>query len=39
LIALGYKQGEAIKAVNELAKQPELDTADKLIREALRSMN
>ena len=39
LIALGYKQSEAIKAVNELAKQPELDTADKLIREALRSMN
>lgn len=39
LIALGYKQGEAIKAVNELAKQSELDTADKLIREALRSMN
>jgi Holliday junction DNA helicase RuvA len=39
LIALGYKQSEAIKAVNELAKQSELDTADKLIREALRSMN
>ena len=39
LIALGYKQGEAIKAVNELSKQVELDTADKLIREALRSMN
>ena len=39
LIALGYKQGEAIKAVNELAKQSELDTTDKLIREALRSMN
>jgi Holliday junction DNA helicase RuvA len=39
LIALGYKQSEAIKAVNELTKQPELDTADKLIREALRSMN
>ena len=39
LIALGYKQSEAIKAVNELAKQSELDTADKLIREALRSMD
>lgn len=39
LIALGYKQSEAIKAVNELAKQPGIDTADKLIREALRSMN
>lgn len=39
LIALGYKQGEAIKTVNELVKQPGLDTADKLIREALRSMN
>ncbi|MDZ4403695.1 Holliday junction branch migration protein RuvA [Prosthecobacter sp.] len=39
LIALGYKQGEAVKTVNELAKQPSLDTADKLIREALRSMN
>jgi Holliday junction DNA helicase RuvA len=38
LIALGYKQAEAIKAVNELAKQPGFDTADKLIREALRSM-
>ncbi|MCB1278317.1 Holliday junction branch migration protein RuvA [Prosthecobacter sp.] len=38
LIALGYKQGEAIKVVNELTKKPELDTADKLIREALRSM-
>ena len=39
LIALGYKQAEAIKAVNELTKQPGMDTADKLIREALRSMN
>lgn len=38
LIALGYKQGEATKIVNELSKRPELDTADKLIREALRSM-
>jgi len=25
--------------VNELAKQSSIDTADKLIREALRSMN
>jgi len=39
LIALGYKQGEAQKTVNELAKRPEFDTADKLIREALRGMN
>lgn len=39
LIALGYKQSEATKAVNELVKQPGIDTADKLIREALRSMN
>ena len=38
LIALGYKQGEAQKAVNEAAKQAGFDTADKLIREALRSM-
>lgn len=39
LIALGYKQSEAIKAVNDLAKQPGMDTADKLIREALRSLS
>lgn len=39
LIALGYKQSEAQKTVNEIAKQPGFDTADKLIREALRSMN
>lgn len=38
LIALGYKQAEAQKAVNEAAKQASADTADKLIREALRSM-
>lgn len=43
LIALGYKQAEAQKAVTEAAAQPDLDpasvTADKLIREALRSMS
>jgi Holliday junction resolvasome RuvABC DNA-binding subunit len=42
LISLGYKQGEAQKAVNEIAKQPGFDpasSADKIIREALRSMN
>lgn len=39
LIALGYKQSEAIKVVNDLAKQPGMDTADKLIREALRSLS
>lgn len=39
LIALGYKQSEAQKTVNELMRQAELDTADKLIREALRNMN
>ncbi|MEZ5386909.1 MAG: Holliday junction branch migration protein RuvA [Prosthecobacter sp.] len=39
LIALGYKQGEAQKAVNEAGKQEGIDTADKLIREALRGMN
>lgn len=39
LIALGYKQSEAQKAVNEAAKQAAFDTADKLIREALRGMN
>jgi Holliday junction DNA helicase RuvA len=39
LIALGYKQSEAQKAINDLVKQPGFDTAtsaDKLIREALR---
>jgi Holliday junction DNA helicase RuvA len=42
LISLGYKQSEAQKAVNELVKQPGFDptsSADKLIRETLRSMN
>ncbi len=39
LIALGYKQSEAQKTVNEISKQPGFDTADKLIREALRGMN
>ncbi len=39
LIALGYKQTEAQRTVNDLLKQPELNTADKLIREALRAMN
>ncbi|SKA97337.1 Holliday junction DNA helicase subunit RuvA [Prosthecobacter debontii] len=39
LIALGYKQTEAQKTVNELAKTaPEPVRADKLIREALRLM-
>jgi Holliday junction DNA helicase RuvA len=42
LIALGYKQGEALKAVQQVAKQPGLDgaalTVDKLVREALRVM-
>jgi Holliday junction DNA helicase RuvA len=42
LIALGYKQAEAQKAVQQVLKQPHLDsgpiTADKIIREALRSM-
>jgi holliday junction DNA helicase RuvA len=40
LIALGYKQGEAQKTVLDIIKtQPGLATsADKLIREALRSM-
>lgn len=39
LIALGYKQSEAQKAINDLVKQPDFDpttSADKLIREALR---
>ncbi len=43
LIALGYKQGEAQKAVQQLLKQPELSGKDldvhKLVREALRAMN
>jgi holliday junction DNA helicase RuvA len=42
LIALGYKQAEALKAVQAILKQPQLDaaplTADKIIRQALRSM-
>jgi holliday junction DNA helicase RuvA len=42
LIALGYKQAEAIKAVQQILKQPSLEgavpSADKIIREALRSM-
>jgi Holliday junction resolvasome RuvABC DNA-binding subunit len=39
---LGYKQGEAQKAVNEIVKKPGFGPdcgADKIIREALRSMN
>ena len=42
LISLGYKQSEAQKAVNEITKQSGFDpasSADKIIREALRSMN
>jgi Holliday junction DNA helicase RuvA len=40
LIALGYKQGEAQKAVQEAARQSGAQTgADRLIREALRAMN
>ncbi len=42
LIALGYKQGEAQKTVQQLLKQPGLKdqpTADHLVREALRAMN
>ena len=42
LIALGFKQGEAQKAVQQQLKQPGLDgtpSVDKLVREALRSMN
>ncbi len=41
LIALGYKQSEAQKAVNEVVKQPgfEIGTGpDKIIREALREL-
>ena len=42
LIALGYKQGEAVKTVQQLVKQPEFGGKDldvnKLVREALRSM-
>jgi holliday junction DNA helicase RuvA len=42
LIALGYKQAEAQKTVQQVLKQPALGegqlTADKIIREALRSM-
>ena len=43
LIALGYKQGEAQKTVQQLLKQPEFGgtspDANKLVREALRAMN
>lgn len=43
LIALGYKQGEAMKTVQQLVKKPELSGANldvnKLVREALRAMN
>jgi Holliday junction DNA helicase RuvA len=41
LIALGYKQAEAQKAVNEVVKQPGFDAvqgADKIVREALREL-
>lgn len=41
LIALGYKQAEAQKAVNEVIKQPNFDPTggpDKIIREALREL-
>lgn len=42
LIALGFKQGEAQKAVQLQLKQPGLDgtpSVDKLVREALRALN
>ncbi|MBK8094054.1 MAG: Holliday junction branch migration protein RuvA [Verrucomicrobiaceae bacterium] len=44
LISLGYKQGEAQKAVNEITRQPgfaagEASSVDRIIREALRAMN
>lgn len=43
LIALGYKQGEAQKTVQQLLKQPDFAGAspdvNKLVREALRAMN
>ena len=43
LIALGYKQGEAQKTVQQLLKQPEFGSAtpdvNRLVREALRAMN
>jgi Holliday junction DNA helicase RuvA len=41
LIALGFKQSEAQKAVNEVVKQPGFETgrgADRIIREALREL-
>ena len=41
LIALGFKQAEAQKAVTELLRQPGFDpasSADRLIREALRRL-
>ena len=43
LIALGFKQTEAQKAITELVKQPGFDpatsTPDKLIRDSLRVLN
>ena len=42
LIALGFKQTEAQKAITELIKQPGFESAttpDKLIRDALRVLN
>jgi Holliday junction DNA helicase RuvA len=43
LIALGFKQGEATKTVQQLIKQPEFNTGtidvNKLVRDALRAMN
>lgn len=43
LITLGYKQGEALKAVQQLMKQPEFSGADldvhRLVRDALRALN
>jgi Holliday junction resolvasome RuvABC DNA-binding subunit len=42
LIALGFKQSEAQKAVTELVKSKGSDpalTADRLIRESLRALN
>lgn len=42
LIALGFKQGEAQKAVQAQLKQPGLEgtpSVDKLVREALRALN
>ena len=43
LITLGYKQGEAQKAVMQLLKQPEFSSGEvdvhRLVREALRALN